>query len=239
MGILECASGESIWRGYDYFRGGKVRTIAKLEEGVYKAAVSGSAASPYIVELNIDHPRKSTCSCPHANGRRIICKHIVAVYFALRPREAETFYREAMACEAEEEKRQEALAETVRRYILGLKKSELQRALAELLFDGPEWQYERFIRENGLDDAWDQRPARKPRKQPEARNAEAASVTAAVYLSSLAGASPLAPAFCAPYNDRIRRTRRGRGRCRNFPRWNRCARRWRGNLPGGGWTACA
>lgn len=77
------------------------------------------------------------------------------------------------ACEAEEEKRQEALAETVRRYILGLKKSELQRALAELLFDGPEWQYERFIRENGLDDAWDQRPARKPRKQPEARNAEA------------------------------------------------------------------
>ena len=174
MGILECASGESIWRGYDYFRGGKVRTIAKLEEGVYKAAVSGSAASPYIVELNIDHPRKSTCSCPHANGRRIICKHIVAVYFALRPREAETFYREAMACEAEEEKRQEALAETVRRYILGLKKSELQQALAELLFDGPEWQYERFIRENGLDDALG--PAARAQAPQAARGAQRGGV---------------------------------------------------------------
>lgn len=155
MGILECASGNSVWRGYDYFKAWKVQNVVKLEDGVYRAAVSGSAASPYIVELNIEHPRKSTCNCPHANGRRIICKHIVAVYFALRPHEAETFYREAVAYEAEEEKRQEALAEKVRRYILGLKKGELQQALEELLFDGPEWQYDRFIRENGLDDEWE------------------------------------------------------------------------------------
>ena len=31
-------------------------------------------------------------------------------------------------------------------YIRGMKKDELQQELFELLFDGPEWQYERFVR---------------------------------------------------------------------------------------------
>ena len=34
-------------------------------------------------------------------------------------------------------------------------KNELQQALLEVLFDGPEWQYERFIRENGLEEKWE------------------------------------------------------------------------------------
>lgn len=37
-------------------------------------------------------------------------------------------------------------------YVWKMKKSELQQALLELLLDGPEWQYDRFVRENGLDD---------------------------------------------------------------------------------------
>lgn len=53
-----------------------------------------------------------------------------------------------MACQAEEEKRQEDLEDKVCRYIQRMKKSELQRALLQLLFDGPEWQYDRFIRED-------------------------------------------------------------------------------------------
>ena len=35
-----------------------------------------------------------------------------------------------------------------------MKKDDLQQALLELLFEGPEWQYKRFIREKGLDDKW-------------------------------------------------------------------------------------
>ena len=34
------------------------------------------------------------------------------------------------------------------------KKDDLQQALLELLFEGPEWQYKRFIGEKGLDDEW-------------------------------------------------------------------------------------
>ena len=33
-----------------------------------------------------------------------------------------------------------------------MKKAELEQALLQLLFDGPEWQYDRFLRDNGLED---------------------------------------------------------------------------------------
>ena len=152
MGLLECASGASVWRGYDYFKAKKVISIEKVEDDVFASMVLGSANEPYAVELHIGHPRKSKCNCPHADGKRIICKHIVATYFTLLPKEAEKFYAEAMAYQEEEEKREEELSDKVCHYVWQLKKSELQQALLELLFDGPEWQYDRFIRENGIDE---------------------------------------------------------------------------------------
>ena len=78
----------------------------------------------------------------------------MAAYFAILPNEAERFYREAMEYQVEEEQRQEVLYNKVIQYVRKMKKSDLQEALLELLFDGPEWQYNRFIRENGLDDDW-------------------------------------------------------------------------------------
>ncbi len=154
MGLLECASGASVWRGYDYYIENKVLSFKKEENGYYTATVSGSSKSPYMVELHLDHPRKSKCNCPHANGKRIICKHMVAVYFSIFPDEAKRFYNEAMVYEEEQEKRQELIYENVRRYVSKMKKSELQYALLELLFDGPDWQYDHFVRENGLDEEW-------------------------------------------------------------------------------------
>lgn len=59
-----------------------------------------------------------------------------------------------MAYREEEEKRQEELEAKLSRYVQHMKRSELQEALLQLLFDGPEWQYNRFIMENGLDDDW-------------------------------------------------------------------------------------
>lgn len=152
MGVLECASGASVWRGYDYFKGKKVVRLEEVGENIYVAGVAGGSSVPYSVELNIDHPRKSKCSCPHADGKRIICKHIVATYFTVLPKEAERFYSEAMAYQEEEEKRQEELSDKVIEYVGKMKKADLCQSLLELLFDGPEWQYDRFIREHGLDD---------------------------------------------------------------------------------------
>ncbi len=155
MGLLECASGLSVWRGYECFKEKKVQSIKQVDKSVFIATVQGSASTPYSVELHIDHPRKSTCNCPHANGRRIICKHIVAVYFTVLPDEAEKFYKEALVNDEVEEKRQDALAKRVIRCVHKMGKNELQQALLEVLFDGPEWQYERFIRENGLEEKWE------------------------------------------------------------------------------------
>ena len=154
MGILECASVASVSRGYDYFKEKKVICFAETAADIYSARVAGSSKEPYSVELNIDHPRKSKCNCPHADGKRIICKHIVAAYFAILPEEAERFYAEAIAYEEEEEKRAEELSDKVCNHVQHMKKSELQQALLQLLFSGPEWQYNRFVRENGLDNDW-------------------------------------------------------------------------------------
>lgn len=154
MGLLECASGASVWRGYDYYKEKKVVILEEIEVNIFSAKVSGNSSEPYSVELHIDHPRKSKCNCPHADGKRIICKHIVATYFTALPDEAEKFYAEAMAYQEEEEKRQDELSDKVCHYVWHMKKSELQEALLQLLFDGPEWQYDRFVRENGLDDDW-------------------------------------------------------------------------------------
>ena len=154
MGLLECASGASVWRGYDYYKEKKVVSLEVTGENIYSATVAGSSSEPYSVELHIDHPRKSKCNCPHADGKRIICKHIVATYFTVLPKEAEKFYAEAMAYQEEEEKRQEEMSDKMIEYVSKMKKAELCQALLELLFDGPEWQYDRFIREHGLDDDW-------------------------------------------------------------------------------------
>lgn len=152
MGLLDCASGNSIWRGYDYYKEEKVTDIEQIGQERFAAKVCGSSGNPYSVELLLDHPRKSKCKCPHADGKRIICKHIVATFFTVLPNVAEAFYADAMAYQEEEAKRQEDLSGKVCHYVRHMKKNELQQALLQLLFDGPEWQYDRFIRENGLDE---------------------------------------------------------------------------------------
>lgn len=80
MGLLECASGPSVWRGYDYYKKKKVVSL--------------------------------------------------------------------------EEIRQEELYDKVCHYVWHMKKSELQEVLLQLLFEGPEWQYDRFLRDNGLEEGW-------------------------------------------------------------------------------------
>ena len=152
MGLLECASGASIWRGYDYYKDNKVFDVENADENIFCAKVSGSRKNPYAVEIHIDHPRKSKCNCPHADGKRIICKHMMAVYFTVFPDEAESFYNEAMAYQEEEEKRAEELYDKVKRFVWKMKKDEAQQALLELLFDGSEWQFNRFVEEHRLDE---------------------------------------------------------------------------------------
>ena len=77
MSLISLASGKSLWRGYEYYEGKRVHFHIQNGEFEYTGKVSGSGRS-YDVHIDIKHPRKSTCNCPHADGKRIICKHMVA-----------------------------------------------------------------------------------------------------------------------------------------------------------------
>ena len=73
---------------------------------------------------------------------------MVAVYFTAFPAEAKKYITELESFWEEEEQRQQEREERLIRYVRKMKKTELQEALLQVLFDGPEWQYDRFVEEN-------------------------------------------------------------------------------------------
>ena len=147
MSILTAASSSSCWRGYEYFEDGRVAGLEEIGDGRFRAKVSGNGSAPYKVEIDIDHPRKSSCSCPHAAVRRIVCKHMVATYFAAFPQEAQHYYDELLRAEDEWEEELEKRADSMVKYVRSLKKKEAQDRLLEVLQMGPEWLWDRFFQD--------------------------------------------------------------------------------------------
>ena len=135
MALIDLASSNSLWRGIDYFESNKVKEIEKINDNEYKSIVSGS--SEYNVFINLNHPRKSTCSCPFAEGRRVICKHMVATYFKIYPEEAKRLIDEQVAYEMEEEELYEEHYNEVKEYVDSLTEEEAKAMLIERLID--EW----------------------------------------------------------------------------------------------------
>lgn len=166
MGVLECASEASVWRGYHYYKERRVVYMEEIRAHVYAAAVQGTQKEPYAVKMDLDHPEESTCSCPYAMNMQVVCKHIVATYFAIFPEAAEALERAAdedydvddedYDDDDDEDYDDEALSEgmyrAVLRRVLSMEQMELQHTLLQLLFNGPSRQLARFIRENGLED---------------------------------------------------------------------------------------
>lgn len=94
MGLIEVASGNSVWRGMDYYNDKKVKSWKNAGDGIYEGIVSGSGDNIYVVHIDKNHPRKSICNCPFANGRRVVCKHMIALYFTAEPKAAVDFTNE-------------------------------------------------------------------------------------------------------------------------------------------------
>lgn len=143
MSIRTLASGASAWRDYEYYTDKKVISITQTGENEYTGEVAGTAPAPYQVKINTAHIRQSRCNCPHADGRRVICKHMVALFFTAFPDEAEDYFDEVEEYELEEEQRIEAHYAALRSYVKSLSKKELQEqlfeALAELEERGPRY----------------------------------------------------------------------------------------------------
>lgn len=147
MGLINIASGNSTWRGLDYYKENKVCDYKKINDSEYEGVVNGSNGKKYNVFMDIEHPRKSKCNCPHAKDKRIICKHIVALYFTAFPDEVDRFLKEVGEAEKEYEAYEEELYNKTIKYINSMSKNELKEALIEILNVAPEWVYNRFVRD--------------------------------------------------------------------------------------------
>ena len=121
MSVLSLASGRSAYRGYEYFRAKKVLPVKIYPAWMLHTRVLGSEGTLYEVTVNTAHPRSSSCTCPHAAGRKIVCKHMVAAFFTAFPEEAEKYKEELEAYWEEQERQQRARETRLTRYIWGMK----------------------------------------------------------------------------------------------------------------------
>ena len=149
MGIIACASGSSCWRGLDYYKAKKIKNIKKINNNEYTSVVSGS--ENYNVYLNLEHPRQSTCNCPLANGKRIVCKHIVATYFSVVPNSADNFVSEQEKLQQEYEEYEDRQYENAIKYLHKMSKSELIEEIVYIFDCAPEWIYDDFVRKNRIE----------------------------------------------------------------------------------------
>ena len=147
MSILTAASSKSAWRGYECFMENKVQFIKKIDGTHIYGAVAGSEPDPYSVTLDLEHPKRSDCSCPFANGLKV-CKHMVAVYFAAFPEEAIKFKNAVDQAIEKEEKYREELPRRIENYVNRRNKAELRDLVLNLIYELPEWEFERFVRDN-------------------------------------------------------------------------------------------
>lgn len=58
MGLLDCASGKSLWRGMEHYEKRMVIAVCKAEENKYIGIVKGSKDIEYDIVLDIAHPKK-------------------------------------------------------------------------------------------------------------------------------------------------------------------------------------
>ena len=145
MSLLTSASAASAWRGYEYYEQRKVREIERISDSQFRGVVAGTDGAVYDVLIDLEHPRKSTCTCPHAAGKRIVCKHKIALFFMAFPQEAEKYYHEVVEYELEQERLQEERERKLEAFVKSMTKSQLQNLLLDVLQDGPEWQYDQFM----------------------------------------------------------------------------------------------
>lgn len=134
MSFLDLASYNSFCRGVYYCQSGCVISYEKVSDTIYRGVVRGS--KDYEVEIDIEHPRKSKCNCPFADGKQIICKHKVALYLAVFPQELKRIEEEQRQHELEMEEREKKFEadmnerrKDIEKYVKSLSKEELQKQL--------------------------------------------------------------------------------------------------------------
>ena len=137
MKMFELASGQSCWKGINYHHENRIISWAPLEKNCYQGQVKGSNGAVYHVMIDPAHPRRSTCDCPFADGRRVICKHMIALYLGIFPEKEQEFIdyveHQNELYEQEFNQRQIEKENEIRRYVNTLSKAELKERLIQYM----------------------------------------------------------------------------------------------------------
>lgn len=80
MSYLKVVNQKIKLRGYFIALSNSILDVKQLADHKYQATCLGSGAKRYRTCIDLDHPKRSTCECPYANGNRL-CNHMVGVYF--------------------------------------------------------------------------------------------------------------------------------------------------------------
>ncbi len=109
--------------------------LGEKNSNTYSDQIQGSDSVLYQAHLDLPHLKRSTCTCPFAAGRRVICKHMVALYFTVQPLAYEEILRQMEDWEKEEERQREKELAELCHYVQSLTKKELQERLLDALLE--------------------------------------------------------------------------------------------------------
>lgn len=136
MGLIDLASNKSMWRGLDYYQNDNVLETHNIGDLQYAAKVRNDAGAIYDVVVNLDKVRNSQCSCPFKKDKpKAICKHIVAAYFAIFPKEAEDLQRAYEEWEAGAEEREAQHLKELEEYVNSLSIEDLRSMVLDHILE--------------------------------------------------------------------------------------------------------
>lgn len=136
MGLIDLASNKSMWRGLDYYQNDNVLETHNIGDLQYAAKVRNDAGAIYDVVVNLDKVRNSQCSCPFKKDKpKAICKHIVAAYFAIFPKEADDLQRAYEEWEAGAEEREAQHLKELEEYVNSLSIEDLRSMVLDNILE--------------------------------------------------------------------------------------------------------
>lgn len=136
MGLIDLASSKSMWRGLDYYQNDNVLETHNIGDLQYAAKVRNDAGAIYDVVVNLDKVRNSQCSCPFKKDKpKAICKHIVAAYFAIFPKEADDLQHAYEEWEAGAEEREAQHLKELEEYVNSLSIEDLRSMVLDHILE--------------------------------------------------------------------------------------------------------
>ena len=138
MAFYSSASNASLWRGIDYYKQRKVKSFSDVNKSRIIGRVAGSDNNEYDVSIDLAHPKKSTCNCPFADGRHVICKHMIALYFTSIPGSYEDFEKDMerleIQYELEEERWRKDTLEHIKEHVKGMSAKQAREKLVDIYY---------------------------------------------------------------------------------------------------------